>query len=439
MNIIAYSTEKFLKNAANRHKAFYFNYYTAENNNFEEATNKWADKKELLITISSEINDGNLTWQNQSFLNNEKNLSGVEFNKLHANKPLQALHFTNMEYSLFNACKINVISDSKDKFHDQPPVFLGSKLNHSYFKNCVFQNVSFLTGEFQNIVFYNCTFEHVSFNKHNDGIYKNIFFQNCIFTKVDVENLKLKSFCFWGNCSFEGLKFGLNTFPKKEIIGKNIIDLCKKWDEASFETRKQHRYMGGHYNKIEIETVSDENASERVIKYASTKNCYDGLIELYKYIFDYEDKFGEHGLSLKLNYYFKWLLDERDKLNNKKHIHRRIFLSRYILGYGIKAEKPFYAYLLMILIFSFLYVFTGLKIDNQSMHHYNLLDFFQSNQTLYDYGYALYFSVVTSTTIGFGDIRPDSGITMTLACIQGLLGIFLTTMFTVVFGRRFFK
>ena len=67
-NIIAYSTEKFLKNAANRHKAFYFNYYTAENNNFEEATNKWADKKELLITISSEINDGNLTWQNQSLL-----------------------------------------------------------------------------------------------------------------------------------------------------------------------------------------------------------------------------------------------------------------------------------------------------------------------------------------------------------------------------------
>ena len=160
---------------------------------------------------------------------------------------------------------------------------------------------------------------------------------------------------------------------------------------------------------------------------------------MYKYIFDYEDKFGEHGLSLKLNYYFKWLLDERDKLNNKKHIHRRIFLSRTVLGYGIKAEKPLFAYLFMIIAFSFLYLFTGLKIDNQSIHHYNLLDFFQSNQTLYDYGYALYFSVVTSTTIGFGDIRPDSGITMTLACIQGLLGIFLTTMFTVVFGRRFFK
>ncbi len=439
MNLSAYNTERFLKNADNRHKAFYFHYYTAIDNNFEKATQKWNNKKDELNNISTEIVNGSLTWQNKEFLKNEKNLSGIEFNKLHSSKSIHALYYTNLEYCLFNALRITIISDIKEKTHDQPPVFLGSKLNHSYFKNCIFQNLSFLTGEFQNIVFYNCYFENVSFNKHHDGIYKNIFFQNCDFKKVDFENLELESFCFWGNCSFDGLKFGVNTFPKKEIIGKNIINICKKWDEETFETRKQHRYIGECYNKIEIATISDEKTSEKVLKLASAKNCYDGLVELYKYIFDYEDKFGEHGLSLRFNYQFKWVMDERDKLINKKHIKRKIFISRTILGYGIKAEKPLIAYLLMILVFSFLYLFTGLKLDNQNIHHSVSIDLVEMNQVIYDYGYALYFSVVTYTTIGYGDIRPASGFTMVLACVQGLLGIFLTTMFTVVFGRRFFK
>jgi uncharacterized protein YjbI with pentapeptide repeats len=439
MNITSYDTNKFLKNAENRHKAFYFHYYSANNNDFEKATEKWKNKNEELKVISSEIMNESLTWQNRTFLNNEKNLSGTEFSKLHTNKPMQTLYYSNLEYCMFNACKISV-PDSKDKIHqDQPPVFLGSKLNHSYFKNCVFQNVSLMTCEFKNVVFYNCVFDNVLFNKHHDGVFKNIFFQNCDFHKVDMENIELESCCFWGECTFEGLKFSMETFPKKSIIGKNILAICKKWDEESFNIRKQHLYVGDCYNKIEIETVDEENTIEKIFKYASVKNCYNGLIELYKYVFDYEDKFGEHGLSLKFNYFHKWLIDERDKLLNKKNIKRRIFITRTILGYGIKAEKPFFAYLFMILIFSFLYLFTGLKIDNQSIYHNSLLDFVQSNQTIYDYGYALYFSVVTSTTIGFGDIRPASGMTMVLACLQGLLGIFLTTMFTVVFGRRFFK
>jgi uncharacterized protein YjbI with pentapeptide repeats len=440
MNLIQYDTTKFLKNADNRHKAFFFHYYTADKEIFEQATKRWQGRKDDLKDIADDIIKGSLTWQCKEIFNNDRNLNGLELNKFHSKKPLQSLYYTSLEYCVFNAVKIDVFDDTKDKIHhDQPPVFLGSKLNHSFFKNCSFHNVSFMNGEFQNIVFYNCIFENVIFNKQQDGLYKNIFFQNCDFINVDVENLEFDSFCFWGECSFDGLNFGQDTFPKKGIIGRNIIDICRKLDEESFETRKKHRYIGGYYNKIEIETISEEKSSEKVIKYASMKNCYEGLIELYKHVFEYEEKFGEHGLYLRFNYIYKWLMDERDRLINKKNIKRRIFISRTILGYGIKAEKPLIAYLFMILIFSFLYLFTGLKIDNHSINHKSVLDFIESNQTIYDYGYALYFSVVTSTTIGFGDIRPASGITMLLACIQGLLGIFLTTMFTVVFGRRFFK
>jgi len=439
MNLCVYDTGKFLKNANNRHKAFYYHFYTAKKEIFEKEVNKWENLDNELKIITDEISKANFNWQTHELLKNDKNLSGLEINKFHSDLPLQTLYYTNLEYCNFNSCKIVISSDIKDRTHDQPPVFLGSKLNHSYFKNCFFNNVSFMAGEFKNIVFYNCTFNDVAFNTHNDGIYENIFFQNCDFVKVDLENLDVRSFCFWGACTFEDIKFSFRTFPRKHIIGKDIIHTCKKWDEETFEIRKQHQYIGGCFNKIEIESSNGGKTAQKVIKHASVKNIYEGLIELYKYIFNYEDKFGERSLSLQFNYFFKWLIDERDKLINRKNIRRKIFISRIILGYGIKAQKPLIAYLVMILLFSFIYLFTGLRIDNYAIFHNFNFDVLHFNDIIKNYGLALYFSVVTSTTIGYGDIRPDSGLTMALACIQGLLGIFLTTMFTVVFARRFFN
>jgi len=48
---------------------------------------------------------------------------------------------------------------------------------------------------------------------------------------------------------------------------------------------------------------------------------------------------------------------------------------------------------------------------------------------------SLYFSIVTATTLGYGDITPV-GVSTLLSSFEVLLGIFLTTMFTVSFARK---
>ncbi|NJN82937.1 MAG: two pore domain potassium channel family protein [Caldilineaceae bacterium] len=51
---------------------------------------------------------------------------------------------------------------------------------------------------------------------------------------------------------------------------------------------------------------------------------------------------------------------------------------------------------------------------------------------------ALYFSVVTFTTLGYGDIQPH-GFARFLVSVEALLGIFLISLFVFVFCRKMIR
>lgn len=71
--------------------------------------------------------------------------------------------------------------------------------------------------------------------------------------------------------------------------------------------------------------------------------------------------------------------------------------------------RHFYLYLSFILIFALIYYVLGKEHLSDDL-------------TLFD---ALYFSVVTQTTIGYGDITPVSRVGKTVAMIQILLFIYI--------------
>lgn len=48
----------------------------------------------------------------------------------------------------------------------------------------------------------------------------------------------------------------------------------------------------------------------------------------------------------------------------------------------------------------------------------------------------LYFSVVTFTTLGYGDIQPSNAATRALAGVESLLGAALIALLVFVLGRR---
>jgi len=85
------------------------------------------------------------------------------------------------------------------------------------------------------------------------------------------------------------------------------------------------------------------------------------------------------------------------------------------------------AYSLAILCFSVVYVYLGRR------------DATAFSETL-KFGNAIYFSVVTMTTTGYGDIAPKSGLARALVCVQILFGFLYNILFFSIFaglaGRR---
>ena len=52
---------------------------------------------------------------------------------------------------------------------------------------------------------------------------------------------------------------------------------------------------------------------------------------------------------------------------------------------------------------------------------------------------SLYFSFVTFTTLGLGDIRPLNDLGKFLICFEAAIGAFLIALFVVVFARKMMR
>ncbi|MBU7025782.1 MAG: two pore domain potassium channel family protein [Theionarchaea archaeon] len=61
-----------------------------------------------------------------------------------------------------------------------------------------------------------------------------------------------------------------------------------------------------------------------------------------------------------------------------------------------------------------------------------------SYTTCKDFGYCLYYSIVTFTTLGYGDIHP-LGYSHIIASVEALTGAFFIALFVVVFARKMMR
>lgn len=118
---------------------------------------------------------------------------------------------------------------------------------------------------------------------------------------------------------------------------------------------------------------------------------------------------------------FEREMDKRREVGNWKET---LWLSILwvLCGYGERPGRAFASFLVTIFLFALIYMNLSLvNVDGTILH--------------YDFGNALYFSVVTFTSLGYGDIRP-TGIAKMFAGMEALLGIFLISLFVFVFCRK---
>lgn len=163
---------------------------------------------------------------------------------------------------------------------------------------------------------------------------------------------------------------------------------------------------------------------------AVAKKYYEICTQIYENLYQSLERQGQFQEASV--FYYRYCLMQR----NLAPVFSRKFLGYYLLdklcGYG---EKPFQVVKFscaLILISASLYCLLGLNIQDQTL-------IVSSDQSVYKnlsvFFHSLYFSVVTFTTLGYGDITP-SGSAKLLAALEAFIGSFTLATFVVVFVKK---
>ena len=113
-----------------------------------------------------------------------------------------------------------------------------------------------------------------------------------------------------------------------------------------------------------------------------------------------------------------------------KCLPNRLWLEFYRLlaGYGERPERTLLSSLLTILSFAIFYFFSGCLKYPQDIH-----------TVFEEFVCSIYFSFVTFTTLGLGDIHPVNNLGRMLVCVEAVIGAFLIALFVVVFARKMMR
>jgi uncharacterized protein YjbI with pentapeptide repeats len=119
---------------------------------------------------------------------------------------------------------------------------------------------------------------------------------------------------------------------------------------------------------------------------------------------------------------------ERECRRKRSHGTKRLWLEIYKLlcGYGEKPVNVIRASIMIIFVFCLAYAFCqGISFSDQSF----VVRLWES----------LYFSVITFTTLGYGDFHPVTYVGQLLAITEAFIGAFMIAVFVLVFGRKMMR
>lgn len=222
------------------------------------------------------------------------------------------------------------------------------------------------------------SFEKISFK---DTIFKNIRFIRCVFEKC------LFMGATFNDCEFTDCQF-IDSNTSKITINRTLID--PKCFDKNFDFKNDTNIAVNLYHAL-YKNSSREYQSDYAL---------DSL---------YKMKMAEfHHLKSRF---------ERGLINKKEYNRQRIkhILYDFMSGYGIKTIKVVRLLFLFISIFSVVnYIFSKLIFKKNEV--FSFID-------------SIYFTCVTVTTLGYGDITPYTSFGKIFIALQALFGFVIISLF----------
>lgn len=252
-------------------------------------------------------------------------------------------------------------------------------------------------------------------NLVNKGSHEGYKINNCDFYKTNFENAHCFKVDFSGSslmkANFSNANLHFANLQNCNLLGTNFEHAKLEnvlWDEKIIQEREAHKS-----NDLEEKNDYYQQAEE-IYRNLRKITEADGLFETAGWFFQKEMKMRRKQMP---KYSFRRFMSK---------------LVEFSCGYGERPLRIVLISALVIILFSFIFFLTGLNYNDE------IIMFSFSNsfiENISNFSNSLYFSVVTFTTLGYGDILP-MGISKLFAGIEALLGGFILALFVVVFVKK---
>ncbi len=253
------------------------------------------------------------------------------------------------------------------------------------------------------------------------------------FTRSTWNDMDMTDVIFEKRGCFDGAVIKAGTFEDAELRHvtfrdvdlSNVFTTGASLEEAYMAEARWGRVERGPLGKklvVKEETIAMEEGTRDAIKRAEA--AHRNLKESYKNEGDY---------AMAGEFFIREMALRTRALRMDKEYAAWVAnnIVSVLCGYGERPTRVIFWWFAFVCIFASIY-FTGQLIA-------------PSDGSGIDYGTGggfltcLYFSIVTFTTLGFGDIQPVTDAGRAVAGVEAFTGAFMIALFVLVFGRRMIR
>ncbi|GKX31904.1 hypothetical protein SH1V18_43840 [Vallitalea longa] len=309
---------------------------------------------------------------------------------------------SNMRNIVFKDCKLDriIIKDSKLV----EITFINCNIYELQCEKVVFDKASFLKCYSENSYYLLTKFMDT---KYIDTIHESLSMDSPIIYKLS----------FVGKCKFN---FLIIMYPK-------ILDMLELSKDMMLDS---NTYIDKFHIK-NIDTKSNDSISfySGVDQIKKISMIYYRLYEICK-INNINDLSGD--------YFYLYKQLERMTIKRKKDKFIS-FVNCIVIGYGEKPFRTLGISAILVIVFASLYLFCGLQIEGQPVYYgFSSHNCMSIRELVNVFGTYLHFSIVTFTTVGYGNIVPI-GLSRLFTSIEMILGVVMIALFTGTLLRKMTK
>ena len=272
---------------------------------------------------------------------------------------------------------------------------------------------------------------------------------DCPMTDFKLSRVDLSHINLVNRNSKQGYQFVNSDFYRSNLSGAHCIKVnfsgCSLM-KANFQYANLHcanlencNLLGANFEHAKLEHIhwGEEILQVQQAKQsndaAQREDLYEQAEEIYRHLRKVTEDEGLFELSGR--FFRNEMIARRMQLPQFSGARLLSKIVDLFCGYGEEPLRIIGFTLLLIFVYALFYLLSGLRYEGEIIQLNLSLSFAQNVWHLLD---AIYFSIVTFTTLGYGDIAPH-GFSRFLASTEALLGSFTIALFVVVFVKKMIR